>query len=75
MRLSLRVELIGDKLFISMFNRKRLKRICALAGIHLHHEYHRNTLVYYVDISQINLFIKVMNNSNIDVTFIGKEIV
>lgn len=74
MKIRMYVELIDDKLFISMINRKKLKRICALAGIHLESEYHGNNLIYYVNISQINLFIKVMNESNIDVVFLGKEI-
>lgn len=74
MKLRLYVELIDDKLFITMFNRKKLKRICALAGIHLEHEYHKNKMIYYVNVSQINLFINVMNSSNIDVVFLGKEI-
>ena len=68
------VKVVDKRVYIRMINMRKLKRICALTGVHLYHE----TSVdfqkgYYISSNQLDLFIMVMNDAGIDVVFIGKE--
>ena len=68
------VKIIDKRAYIKMINIRTLKRICGLTGVHLYHE-RSNTLPsgYYISTKQLDKFIKVMNDSSINVNFIGKE--
>jgi len=67
------VKIVGERLYVQMMNLRRLKKICALTGVHLYHETRDIPKGYYVSMKQIDKFIEVMNNSSYDVMFIGEE--
>ena len=67
------VKIIGERVYIKMINLRRLKKICALTGVHLYHETSDIPRGYYISFKQIDKFIEVMNNSSYDVMFIGEE--
>lgn len=67
------VKIIGERVYIKMINLRRLKKICALTGVHLYHETSDIPKGYYISLKQIDKFIEVMNNSSYDVMFIGEE--
>lgn len=69
----LKIKIIDKRVYISMINIRKLKRICALTGIHLYHENTQIPKGYYISSTQLNQFLSVMNDAGIDVKVIGKE--
>ena len=69
----LKIKVIDKRVYISMINIRKLKRICALTGIHLYHESTQLPKGYYISSAQLNQFLSVMNDAGIDVKVIGKE--
>lgn len=69
----LKIKVIDKRVYISMINIRKLKRICALTGIHLYHESTQIPKGYYISSTQLNQFLSVMNDAGIDVKVIGKE--
>lgn len=68
-RIRIFLKLKDDRYYISMINAKRLKRICALSGVHLYQEQGHNKIDYYIKISQLNTFIRVMRLHKIEILF------
>lgn len=67
------VKIVGERLYVQMMNLRRLRKICALTGIHLSHETKQIPRGYYISLKQIDKFIDVLNNAHYDVLFIGEE--
>lgn len=67
------VRIIEKRAYIKMINIRKLKRICALTGVHLYYERSNLPKGYYISTDQLNTFITVMNNSCINVNFIGER--
>lgn len=68
-RIRIFLKLNNDRYYISMINAKRLKRICALSGIHLFSEAGTNKTEYYIKLGELNNFIRVMRQHKIEVLF------
>ena len=68
-RIRIFLKLNNDRYYISMINAKRLKRICALSGIHLFSEEGTNNTEYYIKLRELNNFIRIMRQHKIEVLF------